>query len=147
MPELVCPYTIHHMDSVKSNSWEVVMATERGEANCSRALKDRVWHQVRHGIDKERLLPSLDKQRRDLEKKLDRELDRNGWRIFVSAQVHAMKTAKAPGRRRAEVMLIESIQRWGRQVQQLLPHRVQDLVNLVEYGMDHPEPTPQKTKE
>ena len=47
------------------------------------ALADRIWRQVEHGIDLD-LLPTREKRTKDLAKKLERELDHNGWRMFVS---------------------------------------------------------------
>ena len=55
----------------------------------------RLWRQVNEGMDKDRLLGDVEKRRRELAKKLGRELERNGWRIFVSGQAHAILTSKA----------------------------------------------------
>ena len=71
-----------------------------------------IWRQACEGLDVERLLPSREKRARDLAKKLDRPLDRNGWRIFVSGQAYAMKHGKARQQRNAEVMLVETVARW-----------------------------------
>ena len=46
----------------------------------------RIWRQVEHGVDVD-LLPTREKRAKDLAKKLDRELDHNGWRMFVSGCV------------------------------------------------------------
>ena len=46
-------------------------------------LTVRIWRQVEHGVDVD-LLPTREKRAKDLAKKLDRELDQNGWRMFVS---------------------------------------------------------------
>ena len=104
----------------------------------------RIWLQVLHGLDKDRLLGDEDKRRRELAKKMDRELERNGWRIFVSAQAHTVLTGKAPARRNAEAMLVETVTRWHKQVSELLPDRMADLERIVNHGIDNPAPLPQK---
>jgi len=71
-----------------------------------------IWRQACEGLDVDRLLPSREKRARDLAKKLDRSLERNGWRIFVSGQAYAMKHGKARQQRNAEVMLVETVARW-----------------------------------
>ena len=114
------------------------------ERTTDEALAPRMWRQVQHGLDKDRLLGDVEKRRRDLAKKLDREMDRNGWRIFVAGQAHGIATAKGPGKRNAEAMLVETVQRWVRQVQELLPHRMKDLVNIVNEGLKNPAPLPRK---
>ena len=102
-------------------------------------LADRIWRQVEHGID-ESLLPTREKRTRDLAKKLDRELDKNGWRIFVSGCVYTMANGKGPQRRNAEVMLVDTVRRWRDQVVDLLPERAADLKRIVEAGLKRPEP-------
>ena len=77
-------------------------------------------------------------------KKLDRELDQNGWRMFVSGCVYTMTNGKGPQRRNAEVMLVETVRRWRDQVVDLLPERAVDLRRIVEAGFDRPEPPPRK---
>ena len=104
---------------------------------------DRIWRQVEHGID-ESLLPTREKRTRDLAKKLDRELDKNGWRIFVSGCVYTMETGKVAQRRNAEVALVDAVRRWRDQVVDLLPERAADLKRIVEAGLDRPEPPPRK---
>lgn len=105
-------------------------------------IPTRIWLQVLHGLDEDRLLPPIDRRRRELANKLDLDMDLNGWRIYVSGQVHAMMTAKAPGRRNAERMLVEAIRRWRAQVEELLPDRMADLERIVNFGLDHPGPPP-----
>ena len=90
-----------------------------------------IWRQVEHGLDEERLLPSREKRARDLAKRLDRELDRNGWRMFVSGCAHTMLNGRAPQRRNAEAQLVRSVQMWGEQVRELLPDRLGDLVRIL----------------
>ena len=103
-----------------------------------------IWRQAVEGLDAERLLPSREKRARDLQKKLDRPLEQNGWRVFVSGQAHAMKNGKARQRRNAEVMLVETVARWRAQVLDLLPERERDLQRIVRAGLANPEPPPEK---
>ena len=107
-------------------------------------LETRLWHQVKHGLDADRLLPSREKRTRELAKKLDREMQHNGWRIFVSGCAHTMATGKAPQRRNAEVALVDAVSRWQAHVHELLPHRQADLRRIVAAGLAHPEPPPQR---
>ena len=106
-------------------------------------LAARIWRQVEFGTD-ESLLPTKEKRTRDLAKKMDRELDRNGWRMFVSGCAYTMANGKGPQRRNAEVMLLDTIRRWRDQVVDLLPERAADLKRIVEAGLDRPEPPPKK---
>ena len=109
------------------------------------SLADRVWRQVQHGLDKERLLPTVAKRTKDLEKKLDRELDRNGWRMFVSGCAYTMEHGKAPQKRNAEAALVDAVTRWRAQVLELVPHREGDLRAIVLAGLARPEPPPQRS--
>ena len=124
---------------------ETVQVKEHGmmEGEALAALADRIWRQVEHGVDED-LLPTREKRTRDLAKKLDRELDRNGWRIFVSGCVYTMTTGKVAQRRNTEVMLVDTIRRWRDQVVELLPERAGDLKRIVEAGLERPEPLPRK---
>lgn len=124
---------------------ETVQVKEIGmiEGEALASLADRIWRQVEHGVDED-LLPTREKRTRDLAKKLDRELDRNGWRIFVSGCVYTMTTGKGPQRRNTEVMLVDTIRRWRDQVVELLPERAGDLKRIVEAGLERPEPLPSK---
>jgi len=101
-----------------------------------------IWRQACEGLDVERLLPAREKRARDLAKKLDRPLERNGWRIFVSGQAYAMKHGKARQQRNAEVMLVETVARWRSQIQDLLPEREKDLRQIVRAGLARPEKPP-----
>ena len=96
------------------------------------------------GGEKVRLRRDRENRTRDLAKKLDRELDQNGWRMFVSGCVYTMTSGKGPQRRNAEVMLVETVRRWRDQVVDLLPERAVDLRRIVEAGLDRPEPPPRK---
>ena len=108
------------------------------------ALERRIWRQVEEGLDETRLLPSREKRARDLAKRLDRELDRNGWRMFVSGAAYSMANGKAPQRRSAEVALVGEVRRWRDQVADLLPHRMEDLERIVAAGLRRPEPPPKR---
>ena len=105
-----------------------------------------IWRQACEGLDVERLLPSREKRVRDLAKKLDRPLERNGWRIFVSGQAYAMKHGKARQQRNAEVMLVETVARWRNQIQELLPEREKDLRRIVRAGLARPEKPPSQER-
>lgn len=106
----------------------------------------RIWRQVENGLDVERLLPSLDKRTREVAKKLDREIEHNGWRKFVSNCAYAMANGKAPQKRNAEVTLITEVTRWRRQVLDLLPDREPDFRRIVEAGLARPEPPTHKNR-
>ena len=110
----------------------------------ARELEARIWHQVKNGLDVKRLLPEREKRARDLAKKLDREIDRNGWRMFVSGCAYAMETGKAAQRRNAEVALVDAVTRWHAQVIDLLPDREPDLRAIVAAGLARPEPPQQQ---
>ena len=80
-------------------------------------LADRVLRQVRSGIlDEARLLPSAEKRARDVAKKLDRLVARQGWYTFMAGQAHAVATGKAPAKRNAEIMAVEQVARWRSEV-------------------------------
>ena len=100
-------------------------------------LADRVWRQVRDGLDRDRLLPAEEKRLRDLAKRLDRPPESNGWATFVAGQAHTIGTGKARNRRNAEVALIQAICRWVADVEELLPDRMDDLRAIVDYGLNH----------
>lgn len=104
-------------------------------------LADRIWRQVEHGIDED-LLPTREKRTRDLAKKMDRDLDKNGWRMFVSGCVCTIANGKGPQRRNAEVVRVDTVRRWRDQVVDLLPERADPLKRIVEAGLERPEPPP-----
>ena len=116
---------------------------ENGMTTDREDLAVRIWRQVENGVDVD-LLPTREKRAKDLAKKLDREVDHNGWRMFVSGCVYTMANGKGPQRRNAEVMLVETVRRWRDQVVDLLPERAVDLRRIVEAGLDRPEPPPRK---
>ena len=101
-------------------------------------LVDRVWRQVRDGLDRERLLPADDKRRRDLAKRLDQPPECNGWATYVAGLAHTIGTGKARSRRNAEIALVEAVSRWTADVAELLPDRMADLQAIVNYGLDYP---------
>ncbi len=103
-------------------------------------IYERVMDQVENGLDVERLLPSREKRERDLLKKIDKPLPENGWRMFVAGQAHAMVNGKAPKKRSAEVMLVESIKRWKAMVMDLAPDRMDRLNEIVIAGFENPAP-------
>ena len=108
------------------------------------SLHARIWRQAVEGLDVDRLLPTREKRTKDLAKKLDKPLDRNGWRMFVSGQAYAIKHGKARQQRNAEVMLVETVARWRGQVLDLLPDRLADLQRIVRVGLARPEQLPQR---
>lgn len=99
---------------------------------------------MRHGVDEERLLPPRAKHAQQLAKELDRELDRNGFRMFVSGAAHTLAHGKAPQRRNAEAQLVAEVTRWLQTVRDLLPEREDDLQALVQAGLDRPEALPKR---
>ena len=101
-------------------------------------LSKRIWPQVRYGLDKERLLPDVDTRRRRLAEKLDRDLDTNGWRIFVSGQALTILEGKPSAACNAEVALVETVRDWKSAVDELLPDRIPDLTKIVDYGLANP---------
>ena len=105
---------------------------------------DRVWRQVRDGLDRDRLLPADDKRRRDLAKRLDKPLDRNGWRMFAAGCAWTVEHGKATQRRNAEIQLVEAVARWTADVAELLPERMAELRIIVDHGLSHPAPPPRK---
>ena len=123
-----------------------VAEREENAATEDETLAARIWRQVEFGTD-ESLLPTKEKRTRDLAKKMDRDLDRNGWRMFVSGCAYTMANGKGPQRRNAEVMLLDTIRRWRDQVVDLLPERAADLKRIVEAGLERPEPPPRKEKD
>ena len=111
----------------------------------AKPLACRVWRQARNGLDRDRLLPADDKRRRDLAKRLDKPLDRNGWlRMFAAGCAWTVENGKAPQRRNAEIQLVETVARWTADVAELLPKRMADLRAIVDRGLDNPEPPPRK---
>ena len=103
-------------------------------------LEDRVWRQVEHGLDEDRLLPTRHKRRRAVEKKLDRPLDVNGWRMFVSGLAYAIGTGKSKQKKNAEAMLVRTVRSWLDDVAELCPERIYDLRRIVEHGIANPAP-------
>ena len=109
-------------------------------ATTAEPLADRLWRQVEHGIDRDRLLPSVEKRRSQLLKQLDKPLNQNGWARFVGGHAHAIANGKAPSRRNAERMLVETVARWMADVTELAPERLPALRMIVDYGLRHPDP-------
>ena len=66
-------------------------------------LVDRVWRQVRDGLDRDRLLPAEEKRLRDLAKRLDRPPESNGWATFVAgaSSHHQYRQGAEPTQRRS----------------------------------------------
>ena len=98
----------------------------------------RVMRQVDQGLDSNRLLPSPEKQARDLAKKLDAPLQRNGYRIFVSNHVWTILNGKAPQQRSSERMLVETIRKWREQCADILPSHVDRLETIIRAGFRNP---------
>lgn len=111
---------------------------------CKAELLGRLWRQVEHGIDADRLLPTRHQRTKALVKKLDRPLEVNGWRIFVSGCAHSIFNGKARAKRGAELMLVRTVARWADDVADLMPERMGDLRRIVEHGIENPAPTPNR---
>ena len=107
-------------------------------------LEARLWRQVEHGLDVERLLPTAPQRRKALAKKLDRPLGKNGWRIFVAGCAHAIAHGKAKRKKGAEATLVRMVGQWADEVADLCPERMGDLRRIVKAGLDNPQPTPRK---
>ena len=124
------------------NAPSTTLAPAPAAPTADEPLTDRLWRQVEHGIDADRLLPSVEKRRNQLLKQLDKPLNQNGWARFVAGQAHAIANGKAPQRRNAERMLVETVARWQADVTELAPERLPALRIIVDYGLRHPDPLP-----
>ena len=106
-------------------------------------LTQRVLRQARSGqLDEDRLLPGQDKRERDLTKKLDKLAAQAGWYTFVSAQAHAIATGKAPARRNAEIMVVQEITRWRREVERFATERLDEFDAGIRHALEHPAALP-----
>ena len=106
-------------------------------------LAQRVLRQARSGqLDEDRLLPGQDKRERDLTKKLDKLAAQAGWYTFVSAQAHAIATGKAPARRNAEIMVVQEITRWRREVERFATERLDEFDAGIRHALEHPAALP-----
>jgi hypothetical protein len=106
-------------------------------------LAQRVLRQARSGqLDEDRLLPGQDKRERDLTKKLDKLAAQAGWHTFVSAQAHAITTGKAPARRNAEIMVVQEVMRWRREVERFSPERLDEFDAGIRHALEHPAALP-----
>ena len=106
-------------------------------------LSQRVLRQARSGqLDEDRLLPGQDKRERDLTKKLDKLAAQAGWYTFVSAQAHAIATGKAPARRNAEIMVVQEITRWRREVERFATERLDEFDAGIRHALEHPAALP-----
>ena len=104
-------------------------------------LAQRVLRQARTGqLDEDRLLPGKDKRERDLMKKLDKLAAQSGWYTFVSAQAHAIATGKAPARRNAEIMVVQEVTRWRREVERFALERLDEFDAGIQHALEHPAP-------
>ena len=104
-------------------------------------LAQRVLRQARTGqLDEDRLLPGKDKRERDLMKKLDKLAAQSGWHTFVSAQAHAIATGKAPARRNAEIMVVQEVTRWRREVERFALERLDEFDAGIQHALEHPAP-------
>ena len=106
-------------------------------------LAQRVLRQARSGqLDEDRLLPGQDKRERDLTKKLDKLAAQAGWYTFVSAQAHAIAAGKAPARRNAEIMVVQEITRWRREVERFATERLDEFDAGIRHALEHPAALP-----
>lgn len=85
-------------------------------------------------------MPGQDKRERDLTKKLDKLAAQAGWYTFVSAQAHAIATGKAPARRNAEIMVVQEVTRWRREVERFTPARLGEFEAGIRHALEHPAP-------
>ena len=106
---------------------------------------ERVLRQARTGqLDEDRLLPGQDKRERDLTKKLDKLAAQSGWYTFVSAQAHAIAEGKAPARRNAEIMVVQEVTRWRREVERFAAERLEEFEAGIRHALEHPAPLQQR---
>ena len=104
-------------------------------------VSEQVLRQVRTGkLDEARLLPAADKRTRDVNKRLDKLANRQGWYVFVAGQAYAMETGKAPAQRNAEVMLVTEVTRWRRDVEQFAADRLAEFDRGIAGALEHPAP-------
>ena len=73
-------------------------------------------------------------------KKLDKLAAQSGWHTFVSAQAHAIATGKAPARRNAEIMVVQEVTRWRREVERFAPERLDEFDASIQHALEHPAP-------
>ena len=78
----------------------------------------------------------------DLTKKLDKLAAQAGWYTFVSAQAHAIATGKAPARRNAEIMVVQEITRWRREVERFATERLDEFDAGIRHALEHPAALP-----
>ena len=107
-------------------------------------LGARLWRQVEHGMDRERLLPTVHQRRKALANKLDRPLEKNGYRIFVAGCAHTIATGKAKQRKGAEAALVRAVTAWVDEVTNVWPERAGDLRRIVDHGIANPQQTVRK---
>ena len=88
------------------------------------------------------MLPGQDKRERDLTKKLDKLAAQAGWYTFVSAQAHAITTGKAPARRNAEIMVVQEVMRWRREVERFSLERLDEFDAGIQHALEHPAALP-----
>ena len=113
------------------------------EPSLEEPLAQRVLRQARSGqLDEDRLLPGQDKRERDLAKKLDKLAAQAGWYTFVSAQAHAITTGKAPARRNAEIMVVQEVMRWRREVERFSLERLDEFDASIRHALEHPAALP-----
>ena len=108
--------------------------------NGEEPLSERVLRQIRSGeIDEERLLPTTEKRRSDVAKKLQRMRDGRGWYIFVQANSDTVATGKAPQRRNAELAVIQEASRWRGDIERYAPECVEEFDRMLKSALDTPK--------
>ena len=103
-------------------------------------LTERVLRQVvTRTVDEDRLLPTIDKQRSTVRKKLDRMLEGKGWYMFAQNSAHTIATGKATQRRNAELALVLESTRWRGEVQRYAAERVNEFDGALAAAMNDPK--------
>ena len=51
-----------------------------------------------------------------------------------------MATGKAPSRRNAEVMVVQEVTRWRREVERFTPERLEEFEAGIHHALEHPAP-------
>ena len=114
-------------------------ARTQGESE-EEPLSNRVLRQIRSGkIDEERLLPTEEKRRNDVAKKLERMRQGKGWYVFVQANAHTAGTGKAPQRRNAELAVVHEASRWRKEVERYAPDHLEEFDKMLNAGLDTPK--------
>ena len=106
-------------------------------------LGNRLFRQIAHGLDENRLMPAEDTRRRQVNKTLDKLAAHKGWYVFAAAAAHTIaESSEARRRRNAEIQLVTEAARWTRDVERFAPERLDEYRKNIEHALAHPAPLP-----